>query len=262
MISSTLLAFAAAAVQVSAHGIMVWPIARALPGDQQQGYTYGKGAINVNLAPHPAYDINCNYLPPGPVFTQTLAPGPAVVDWTITAFHNGGCNVTISTDNQKTWQLLGQDPKCGIAPQAGTKGSGHIPITIPAVPAGKTQYNAILRWTYTANNGGQPANEAFASCADVVISTTGSNTHTFMDILPSTPSATDGMLPKSPWQFWDTSCKAGNLMCTTNPNFIQQCISLAASGGWNGGSSWYEYQCPNGTTCKAGTQPQVNDVCA
>ncbi|KAJ3045989.1 hypothetical protein HDU99_009827, partial [Rhizoclosmatium hyalinum] len=58
-----------------------------------------------------------------------------------------------------------------------------------------------------------------------------------MDILPSTPSATDGMLPKSPWQFWDTSCKAGNLMCTTNPKFIQQCISLAASGGWNGGSS-------------------------
>ncbi|KAJ3283880.1 hypothetical protein HDU79_008708 [Rhizoclosmatium sp. JEL0117] len=261
MITAALLTLAAAATQVSAHGLMVWPITRALPGDQQQGYSYGKGAINVNLPPHPAFDISCNYLPAGPVFTQTLAPGPAVVDWTLTAFHRGGCNVTISTDNQKTWTLLGQDPTCGIPAQPGIKGSGHIPITIPPVPAGQSQYSAIIRWTYTADNGGQPANEAFASCSDVIVSTKGNNTHTFMDILPTTPSSTDGVLPKSPWQYWDTSCKTGNMMCTTNPKFIQQCISLGASGNYNGGSSWYEYQCPEGTTCKAGSQAQVNDAC-
>ncbi|KAJ3030314.1 UNVERIFIED_CONTAM: hypothetical protein HDU68_009467 [Siphonaria sp. JEL0065] len=241
---------AALVSHAAAHGMMVWPVARALPQDQQNGYSYAKGAINVNLPPHPDGDKLCNYLHPGPVFTQTLTPGPAVVDWTITAFHMGGCNVYISKDNQASWTLIGSDPVCGVTTGATTtKRSGHIPITIPSDPAG--DYSAVLRWSYIADNGGQPENEAFGSCSDIRVSSTGNNTHTFWDILPTNPGSGDGQLPKTPWQFFSTSCSAGTTICSENVAFINQCISIGPSGTYNGGSGFYEYQCPEGSTCKS-----------
>ncbi|KAJ3029492.1 UNVERIFIED_CONTAM: hypothetical protein HDU68_011983 [Siphonaria sp. JEL0065] len=246
----TAVLFAALVSQAAAHGMMVWPIARALPQDQQNGYSYAKGAINVNLPPHPDGDKLCNYLHPGPVYTQTLAPGSAVVDWSITAFHMGGCNVYISKDNQATWTLIGSDPVCGVTSGATTtKRSGHIPVTIPSDPAG--DYSAVIRWSYIADNGGQPENEAFGSCSDVRVSASGNNTHTFWDILPTNPGSGDGQLPKTPWQFFSTSCTAGTTLCSDNTAFINQCISIGPSGTYSGGSGYYEYQCPNGTTCKA-----------
>ncbi|KAI8616405.1 hypothetical protein BC830DRAFT_1167833 [Chytriomyces sp. MP71] len=243
--------------QVSGHGVATFPIIRPLPGDQQQGFTYLKGAVNVNLPPHPDYDIACNYLPPGPVFTQTLAPGPLLVDYTITAFHLGGCTVYISLDNQASCPL--STPPMST-PVGATKASGHIPVTLPPVPTGKMSYNAIIRWQYVANNGGQPANEEFDSCSDVIVSTSGSNVHSFYDILPTSSATTDSILPKTPWQFYSSSCSpVGSKLCSTDPNFINHCVYLAPSGTWNGASAYYEYACPHGQTCVS--VDGVNDYC-
>ncbi|KAI8845144.1 hypothetical protein BJ741DRAFT_587108 [Chytriomyces cf. hyalinus JEL632] len=244
--SAVLLTTLLASVQVSAHGIMAWPIARVLPQDQQNGYTYTMGAINVNLGPHPAFDKLCNYLPPGPVFTQTLTAGAATVDYNIMNSHQGGCVAYISRDNQKTWQVIGTDPKCGVRGE-NASGQGSINVTLPA-----GEYNAVIRWSYIANNGGQPENEAFGGCADVKVSSTGSNSHNKYLLLSQTEPS---QVPKSGDKYWDMSCKAGTTQCD-GTNFISQCISLAASGGWSGGSSFYSYQCPKGTTCKTvGTTP-------
>ncbi|KAI9334284.1 hypothetical protein BDR26DRAFT_989134 [Obelidium mucronatum] len=236
-----LVTLAALASQALAHGILTWPITRALPQDQQDGYTYAMGAINVALGPHPDFDKLCNYLPPGPIFTQDLVGGPAVIDYNIMNAHQGGCNVYISKDSQKTWQLIGSDPKCGVAPETSSK-QGSINVTIPA-----GNYNAVIRWSYVAKNGGQPEEEAFGGCADVRVSSTGNNQHSsYLLLSQSAPSE----LPKTPGSYFDQSCKAGSFVCSDNTAFINQCISLGPSGGFNGGSSWYEYQCPFGTTCK------------
>ncbi|KAJ3030309.1 UNVERIFIED_CONTAM: hypothetical protein HDU68_009462 [Siphonaria sp. JEL0065] len=227
--------------QAVAHGIMTFPIARALPQDQQDGYTYTMGAINVNLGPHPVGDSLCNFLPAGPVFTQDLVGGPATVDYNIMNAHQGGCNVYISKDNQATWTLIGSDPKCGVYAEGQSK-QGSINVTIPA-----GDYNAIIRWSYVAHNGGQPQEEAFGGCADVRISSSGNNQHaTYLLLAQGVPSE----LPKSPASYYDQTCKAGSFQCSENAALINQCISLGPSGGWNGGSGWYEYQCPFGTTCK------------
>ncbi|KAJ3281288.1 hypothetical protein HDU79_010865 [Rhizoclosmatium sp. JEL0117] len=213
---------------VSAHGFMKWPIPRSLPGDQQNGDTFVRNANNRVIGGTPAYDRGCNYLPPGPVFTQTLKPGDAVVDWWISAFHMGGCVVEISRDGGTTWSYIGGD----------ARGTGHIPVVIPAVSGAGESYKAVIRWYYTANNGGSP-DEEFASCSDVVVANNGSNEHTF-----------HVKVPQSPWQYQQTGCEAGALMCSDDSAFINQCISLAKSGTWGGGSAWYAYQCPEGTTCK------------
>ncbi|ORY52876.1 hypothetical protein BCR33DRAFT_761237 [Rhizoclosmatium globosum] len=224
---------------------MAWPIIRSLPQDQQDGYTFDMGAYNTNLGGNlPAYDKLCNYLPPGPVFTQTLAPGAATVDYNIMNAHQGGCIVYLSLDNQKTWTTIGSDPKCGVYAEAQSK-QGSIPVTLPPIPAGATKYNAIIRWTYTANNGGAP-NEAFTSCADVVVAANGKNDHNNYLLLSQSES---GVLPKDTNNYWDQSCQAGSFQCGADTRFISQCISLAASGSYGGGSSWYQYQCPKGTSC-------------
>ncbi|TPX73798.1 hypothetical protein CcCBS67573_g04937 [Chytriomyces confervae] len=235
----------------NAHGIMAFPIIRMLPQDQQNGYTYAKGATNVNLPPHPNFDKLCNYLPPGPVFTQTLKGGPLIVDWTISAFHRGGCTVSISRDQQKSWEIIGSNATCGIPTTPGMKGTGQIPVTLP-----QGNYSAVLRWSYVADNGGQPENEAFSSCADIVVNDSGSNKHVFYDVLPTSAGASDSALPKTPWQYFDSSCKPGAFQCSSKSVFINQCISLAASGTYNGGSGWYQYACPFNTTCQ-GTGPNA-----
>ncbi|KAJ3073624.1 hypothetical protein HDU98_001097, partial [Podochytrium sp. JEL0797] len=112
----TLIAFAFIG-QATAHGMMSWPIMRIQPGDQQNGFTYARSASNRNANSHPDPDINCSYLPKGPVFTQTMAPGAATVEHEITAHHNGGCIIYLSRDNQKTWETIGTDPTCGIKTQ-------------------------------------------------------------------------------------------------------------------------------------------------
>ncbi|KAJ3074072.1 hypothetical protein HDU98_012191 [Podochytrium sp. JEL0797] len=213
-----------------------------LPQDQQNGYTYTMGATNVNLGPHPAANTaSCNFLPAGPVFTQTMAPGAASIDWNIMNSHQGGCIVSLSQDGEKTWKQVGADPKCGVRAEA-TSGQGTIPITLPP-----GNYSAVLRWTYTSNNGGQPQNEQFNGCADIRVSTAGSNQRTnYLLLSQSAPS----QLPRDGNNYWDSSCNTGSFQCGADEKFINQCISLAASGGWTGGSSWYEYQCPFGTVCK------------
>ncbi|KAJ3070265.1 hypothetical protein HDU99_002713, partial [Rhizoclosmatium hyalinum] len=173
----------------------------------------------------------------------TLKPGDAVVDWWISAFHMGGCVVEISRDGGTTWSYIGGDARCGDKTVAGPGldgqgGTGHIPVVIPAVSGAGESYKAVIRWYYTANNGGSP-DEEFASCSDVVVANNGNNEHTF-----------HVKVPQSPWQYQQTGCEAGALMCSDDSAFINQCISLAKSGTWGGGSAWYAYQCPEGTTCK------------
>ncbi|KAJ3019891.1 UNVERIFIED_CONTAM: hypothetical protein HDU68_010444 [Siphonaria sp. JEL0065] len=238
---ATLLGLLATTLSVAAHGIMTWPIMRSLPQSQQDGYTYDMGAINVNLGPHPTGDKLCNYLPAGPVFTQTLAPGAATVDYNLMNSHQGGCVVYISKDNQKTWTVIGQDKKCGVAAEASSK-QGSINVKIPA-----GEYKAVIRWSYIANNGGQPQEEAFGSCADVIVSAKGSNKHTKYLLLSQSQKS---QLPQDSPNYWDQSCKVGALQCGANKAFVSYCISLKKSGGFGGGSSWYQYQCPNGKTCQ------------
>ncbi|KAI9324362.1 hypothetical protein BDR26DRAFT_881596, partial [Obelidium mucronatum] len=241
MIVTALVLAIAAANQVAAHGILAWPITRALPQDQQQDYTFMMGAINVNLGSHPNYSSLCNYLPPGPVFTQDMTGGPATIEWNLMNSHQGGCIVYISRDNEATWQEIGRDPTCGIAPEASSK-RGSIPVTIPA-----GDYKAVIRWYYVANNGGQPQNEAFGGWADVRVSSTGSNQHNNPLLLSQTAGSE---LPRDVPNYWDSGCTAGSFQCGTNKNYIAQCVSLAASGSWGGGSGWYQYQCPYGATCQ------------
>ncbi|KAI9336922.1 hypothetical protein BDR26DRAFT_1008650 [Obelidium mucronatum] len=245
VIVSSLLLLWTTSTQVAAHGMMNFPIPRALPGDQQNGFTYARSASNRNFDMHPDPDINCAYLPKGPVFTQVLAPGPATVDYTITAWHMGGCKVYISKDGQKTWQEIGSDPTCGVQ-SANPTGRGSINVVIP-----DGTYNAVLRWYYLADNGGAP-NEFFNNCADIQVSATGgTNVHDKVEFLGGGGS---GFVPlaKSPSQYYDASCPvAGQTLCSGNKNFINQCISLAAGNGWAGGSSWLAYQCPPGATCQS-----------
>ncbi|KAJ3066673.1 hypothetical protein HDU98_010044 [Podochytrium sp. JEL0797] len=227
--------------QVAAHGIMTWPIIRMLPQDQQDGYTFSMGAENTNLGSHPAADTAiCNFLPAGPVFTQTMAPGAASIDWNIMNSHQGGCIVYLSQDGEKTWQQVGADPTCGVRTEA-SSGQGTIAITLP-----QGTYSGVLRWTYTANNGGIPE-EQFSSCSDIRVAPTGSNLRSnYLLLSQSAPS----QLPQDGNNYWDQSCKTGAFQCGPNKAFIAQCVSLAASGSWTGGSSWYQYQCPHGTTCQ------------
>ncbi|KAJ3006454.1 UNVERIFIED_CONTAM: hypothetical protein HDU68_004061 [Siphonaria sp. JEL0065] len=237
-------AVALISTQVSAHGFLGWPISRILPGDQQNGYTFGRAATNRNTAVHPDPDANCAYLPKGPVFTQTMAPGIATLDYTITAFHMGGCNATISLDGQKTWQLIGVDPTCGVQASNPT-GRGSFNVTIP-----DGTYSAVIRWTYEAANGGDP-NELFNNCADINVAPSGSNQHLQVELLSGTSPWTT-QLPKTPWQYQSASCgPTGSTLCAgPGSSFINQCVSLAAGGGFNGGSSYYQYQCPFGSTCQ------------
>ncbi|KAI9330517.1 hypothetical protein BDR26DRAFT_1011316 [Obelidium mucronatum] len=228
--------------QVSAHGLMNWPIIRTLPRDQQNGYTFARAAANRNTIVHPDPDANCEYLPKGPVFTQVLAPGPATVDYTITAHHNGGCIIFLSRDNQKTWERIGEDTGCGI-PAKNPTGRGSVNVTIP-----DGTYNAVLRWTYTANNGGSP-NEIFTNCADVSVApVVGNNKHVKVEFFGTTPAPGFVALPAKNFKGCQTP---GATLCHAENNaFIHQCISLAAGGGWSGGISSYLYQCPFGTVCK------------
>ncbi|KAI9343636.1 hypothetical protein BDR26DRAFT_858449 [Obelidium mucronatum] len=230
--------------QVASHGMMNWPIPRPLPGDQQNGFTYARAASNRNTAVHPDPDINCSYLPQGPVFTQVMAPGPAVIDYTITAWHNGGCIIYLSRDGQKTWEAIGEDKTCGVQ-SLNPSGRGSINVVLPS-----GTYNAVLRWYYLADNGGSP-NEFFNNCADISVAASGSNKHEKVEFLGS-PAAGYIALAKSPSKYFDSSCpQTGATLCSDNKKFINQCVSLAAGGGWSGGSSWFSYQCPDGTTCQA-----------
>ncbi|KAI9347746.1 hypothetical protein BDR26DRAFT_51695 [Obelidium mucronatum] len=67
---------------------------------------------------------------------------------------------------------------------------------------------------------------------------------------PSSPWTV--VLPKTPWQFQSSSCPvAGSTLCAgPGSSFINQCVTLPAGGGWVGGSSYYQYQCPWGSTCQ------------
>ncbi|KAI9336146.1 hypothetical protein BDR26DRAFT_501206 [Obelidium mucronatum] len=197
---------------------------------------------STNLGPHPSGAKACNYLPPGPVFTQPLAPGTAKIDYNLMNAHQGGCIVYMSRDNQKTWKVIGQDKKCGVYAEAKSK-QGSITVKIPA-----GEYKAVIRWSYVAKNGGQPQEEAFGSCADVIVSAVkGNNNHNKYLLLSQEEKS---QLPLDSANYWDQSCKVGSKQCGANKNFIAQCISLAASGGWKGGSGYYQYQCPIGTSCK------------
>ncbi|KAJ3028389.1 UNVERIFIED_CONTAM: hypothetical protein HDU68_001783 [Siphonaria sp. JEL0065] len=236
-----------------AHGFMAWPIVRARPGDQQAGYTYARAASNRNTDSHPDPDINCSFLPKGPVFTQIMAPGAALLDYTITAFHMGGCIAYMSRDNQSTWQKIGEDPTCGVQ-NINTSGRGSININIP-----DGTYSAVIRWSYTAANGGNP-NEIFNNCADVNVSPLGSNQHLQVELMGNAAASPwTVLLPRTPWQFQSSSCSpVGSTLCAgPGSNFINQCVSLAAGGGWPGGSSYYQFQCPYGGTCQ-----NVNGVAA
>ncbi|KAJ3014184.1 UNVERIFIED_CONTAM: hypothetical protein HDU68_000394 [Siphonaria sp. JEL0065] len=243
-ISSLLSAVVLASTQVSAHGFMGWPITRILPGDQQNGYTFARAAANRNTDVHPDPDINCQYLPKGQVYTQTMAPGTALIDYTITAFHLGGCNVTISRDNQQTWQQIGYDPTCGVQ-TINTTGRGSVTATIP-----DGTYSAVLRWSYYAENDGAP-NEIFHNCADINVAPSGSNQHLQVEMMGGSGPWTV-QLPKSPWQFQSASCSpVGSTLCAgPGSSFVNQCVSLPAGGGFAGGSSYYEFQCPYGSTCQ------------
>ncbi|KAJ3235228.1 hypothetical protein HDU78_005299 [Chytriomyces hyalinus] len=239
----TILAILAIASQATAHGFMNWPITRMLPGDQQSGYSFTRTAANRNNDIHPDPDINCAYLPKGPVFTQTMAPGPATVDYTITAHHNGGCIVMLSTDGQKSWKEIGRDPTCGIQAKNPT-GRGSVQVTIP-----DGTYSAVLRWNWVADNGGAP-NEIYNQCADIQVSPSGSNTHTKVEMMGGSTAAGFTALPRG--STFNSGCsQAGALKCAeSNKAFINQCISIPAGGGYSGGINWYQYQCPNGATCQ------------
>ncbi|KAI9344998.1 hypothetical protein BDR26DRAFT_857075 [Obelidium mucronatum] len=247
LFSSVLATVSILAAEVTAHGMMAWPIPRVLPGDPQNGYTYARAASNRNTAVHPDPDVNCSFLPKGPVFTQVLAPGPATLDYTITAWHNGGCIAYLSTDNQQTWQKIGEDPTCGVQ-SINPNGRGSININIPS-----GTYQGVIRWSYTADNGGSPTNEIFTNCADVSVAPNGSNKHLKVELMGSIVNPEwNILLPRTPWQFQSSSCPTPGATLCAGPgsSFINQCISLAAGGGWAGGSSYYQYQCPFGATCQ------------
>ncbi|KAI8609782.1 hypothetical protein BC830DRAFT_1148887 [Chytriomyces sp. MP71] len=227
--------------QVSAHGMLNWPIVRIQPGDQQNGYTYSKAASNRNTNVHANPDINCSYLPKGPVFTQTMKPGPATIDYTITAWHNGGCIVYLSRDNQQTWEQIGVHGTCGIQTLNPT-GRGSIPIVIP-----DGTYSAVLRWNWIANNGGAP-NEIYNQCADIQVSPLGSNDHKVVELATGQPTANfTTILPRTGMY---AGCSTVGATVCAGSDFINQCVSLPAGGGWAGGMAFYQYQCPNGAQCQ------------
>ncbi|KAI9344061.1 hypothetical protein BDR26DRAFT_858086 [Obelidium mucronatum] len=177
-----------------------------------------------------------------------MAPGAATVDYTITAWHNGGCIITLSQDNQKTWTKIGEDKTCGIQSK-NPSGRGSINVVMPS-----GTYNAVLRWTYTADNGGSP-NEIFTNCADISVSASGNNKHDKVEFLG--PAASGFVaLAKSPSKYFDSSCpSAGASLCSSNKAFINKCIKLGAGGGFPGGSSWYSIQLNGVDTCSGSGVP-------
>ncbi|KAJ3025540.1 UNVERIFIED_CONTAM: hypothetical protein HDU68_007053 [Siphonaria sp. JEL0065] len=138
---------------VNAHGFMVWPISRYVPGDTDNGYSFARAA-----SPDPCHGVS-----QGSVLTPALTGGSAVIDYVITAPHLGGCTVYIDRGNG--WETIGYDPSCGTSAH-----TGQIQVTIPS-----GDYNAVIRWFYKSENG---SGELFNTCSDITVSSTGTNAHT------------------------------------------------------------------------------------
>ncbi|KAJ3325491.1 hypothetical protein HDU76_013187 [Blyttiomyces sp. JEL0837] len=185
--------------EVTAHGMMNWPKIRLLPGDDGNGYTYAR------TASHDA----CQSLPAGAPKTPPLTGGKTTVEYTITAAHQGGC--TIYLDRGQGWEVIGSDPACGT-----TSHSGSISVTIPS-----GDYSGVIRWYYDTNNG---SGEEFNNCADVTVSSTGSNAHT----VDSTANLQKCVITN------DMACNGAKQMAGFN-----QCAA----------SFWMPKYCPDGTMC-------------
>ncbi|KAJ3325494.1 hypothetical protein HDU76_013190 [Blyttiomyces sp. JEL0837] len=184
---------------IDAHGRLLWPLPRLLPGDDGNGYTYAR------TASHDA----CQNLPTGSPKTPPLAGGSTTFEYLITAAHQGGC--TIFMDRGKGWETIGTDPTCGSSSH-----TGSIKVQIPT-----GNYKAVVRWYYKTENG---SGEEFNNCADVTVSTSGSNSHT---------TGSTGNLQQC--------VRAGDLMC----NGLQQMQGF----GQCDGKFWVSKYCPAGTMC-------------
>ncbi|KAI9202017.1 uncharacterized protein BJ171DRAFT_477106 [Polychytrium aggregatum] len=150
---------------VEAHGRMLSPAIRLLPGDAGNGYT------DANSAAYRLYaksdKLICHGYPQGPPQT-TLRPGKQSIHYTITAAHRGRCEVYLDLHGgQNLWQLIGADDHCADV----NIGDATMDIVIPNV---KTS-DGVIRWSWTADNnpGAEMQNEFFTSCADVIINGDG-----------------------------------------------------------------------------------------
>ncbi|ORY53854.1 hypothetical protein BCR33DRAFT_711196 [Rhizoclosmatium globosum] len=193
---------------VAAHGMMTWPSPRVVAGDASNGFTIARSA---SADP-------CHGLSAGDSKT-TVSGGSALVDYVITAFHNGGCTVYI--DRGSGWESIGSDSSCGSSNHA-----GQIKVNIPS-----GDYKAVIRWTYYTDNG---SGEVFNTCADVTVSSTGTNTHSTENI---------GM---------DSCTQSDDLVCTgtTKDDGFAQCAAVAVQGT----GVWFQKSCPKGTGCYQAVQ--------
>ncbi|ORY44901.1 hypothetical protein BCR33DRAFT_211961 [Rhizoclosmatium globosum] len=195
------------------HGMMCWPYIRAVPGDPQNGWTLARRRYNDQLG-----GGKCHGLLKSTTLTQPLKPGKTFIDYIMTATHQGNCSVYL--DRGKGEELIGFDSKCGLYPTPPPYRS-TIPITLP-----NGNYKAVIRWLYVTNNGG---GELFDSCADIQVSTKGTNART-QDACNRTVS------------WWPATCSTGKTQCSfadgTSPSF-QTC-----KGGY-----FYPLDCLPGSYC-------------
>ncbi|KAJ3025188.1 UNVERIFIED_CONTAM: hypothetical protein HDU68_007369 [Siphonaria sp. JEL0065] len=193
------------------HGMMCWPYIRAVPSDPQNGWTLARRKFNDDIG-----GGICHGLPKASPLTPALKPGKTTIDYILTATHLGNC--TVYLDRGRGQEVIGSDPTCGIhsAPYR-----SKINITLP-----NGNYKGVIRWFYQANNYG---GELFDSCADVTVSTKGSNSRT-QDACSRTPL------------WWPQLCSSGQTRCTfadgVSPGY-QTCR----------GGNFYPVDCMPGSFC-------------
>ena len=156
MSSKTLFALTVLALfflsSVSAHGHMTDPPIRIFPGDQNNGLTLTRGPTKVSP---------CSGLPAGPV-QSTFAAGQNInIQWEIGAAHKGQCFVELSTDGEKTFNLVQELPNCADVAGPNFQASVKLPNTACD--------NCVLRWRWVATL----TNELYLNCADIKITGAG-----------------------------------------------------------------------------------------
>ncbi|KAJ3068175.1 hypothetical protein HDU98_008671 [Podochytrium sp. JEL0797] len=199
------------ATECLAHGMMCWPYIRATPGDPQNGWTLARRRFNDVIGGGP-----CHGLPKSSPLTPPLLGGKTKFDYILTATHRGNCSIYLNRGKGEV--LIGTDPTCGVhaAPFRSS-----ITVNLP-----KGNYQGYVRWLYQTDNA---SGELFDSCADVTVSTHGSNART-EDACKRTPL------------WWPETCSGGQSMCTfasgASPSY-QTCR----------GGDYYPVDCAPGNFC-------------
>ncbi|KAI8617164.1 hypothetical protein BC830DRAFT_1114736 [Chytriomyces sp. MP71] len=199
-----------------AHGRMYWPHPRLVPGDAQNGFSIARSRNNDE----------CADLPQGPILTPPMAPGKGSIAYEITAAHQGGCIVYLNRETPTSWEQVGSDPTCGVGKSPFNR---TIEINLPS-----GNYKGTIRWNYIANNNGASTSldEHFNSCADIQVSSSGSNSYI------------NNLSPTLSYE----KCIDGK--------DLYKCIDSINVGFCTGGF-WYPMTCaPEKSECSSGSSPQ------